>query len=89
MGVTEILIGLGGVAFGRVVDLSIGGDDGCAVVEIQADIALEMNGGAKILPGGEMHRAAALIAGGIDGAVDGDAVERFAVAGCAKGTNVE
>ncbi len=58
-------------------------------VEIEVDVALQMDGEAEIDSGGEEDRAAAGRRSGCDGAIDGVGVESFAVTGCAVLADVE
>ena len=73
VGMAEVLIfiplllaGLNGV-----IGFRIGrGLDGCTLIEIERDVALEVNGTGKICPGGEINRSATGGAGGIDSFID-------------------
>ena len=58
-------------------------DDGGSLVEIEGDVALEMDRVGEIISGGEEDGAASGDCGSLDGFVDGSGVYGAAVAGCA------
>ena len=63
----------------------IRGEDGCAGLEMQRDVALEVDGITKVSSGGEADGSASGRCGGFDGFVDRWGVERVAVAFGAEG----
>ena len=67
----------------------IGGEDGGALVEMEMDVALEVDGEAEIGSGGKEDEAAAGSCSGFNGAIDGGRIEGFAVAGGAVLAHVE
>ena len=70
--VAEVLLFVPLIGLGGVVRFRIGGCfDDSAVIEIQADVALQVNGAGEILSCREVDRTAARRASGINGAVDG------------------
>src|SRR5206468_12085451 len=60
--------------------LRIGGDDRRALVEVEGDVALEMNRDWEVIAGREANRAGARGAGGVDGLGGGGRVQRLAAA---------
>ena len=68
---------------------SVGRNDGRPLIEVERDVALEMDGVAEVIAGGEQHRTAARRVGRFNGLVDGRRVERLAVARGAKRPHVE
>jgi hypothetical protein len=80
------LVGLGGIV--SAIRAGRAGDDGAAAVEIQNDVALEVDRKAEIFPRGEMHRAAPGGGGGFDGFVDRRRIDGDAIAFSAVIANV-
>ena len=88
MGVADVLEFFELVGFGGFV---AGGEafDGGVVVEEEAEIGGEVDGGGHVFAVGEVEGAAALGGEGFDGFVDGGCVVGFAVAGGAELFDVE
>ena len=80
--VAEVLIGVELVGLGEVVAAglalrgSVGGDECGAGVELEVDVALEVDGIGEEIAGGKTNGSAAGGGGGVDGFVDGVGVER-------------
>ena len=83
MAVAEILVLVPLVGLGQIVSAARRPSGGSAAmmvapgVEVQRDVALQMDGIAQIIAGREMHRPAARRRRGVDGLVDGGGVERL------------
>ncbi len=83
MTVAEVLIFAESIGLGGVVAIARA-DDGGVVVEEEADIALEMNGGGEVFAGREIDRAAAGVVTFLDGEIDGGRVIGETVGGGAE-----
>src|SRR5262249_57082738 len=85
--VAEVLIHVPLVGLGEVVPATgafrrrIGGDDGGALIEVECDVALEVNRVAEIVSGGEEDGAAAGGRRCFDGLLYGRGIEGLSVAG--------
>ena len=93
--VAKILKFVPGVGLGRIIAAArargrrIGRDDGCARIEKQSDVALQVNGIAEIISRREANDAAAGCGRGVDGFVDSWRVQSFAIASSAESSYVE
>ena len=83
------VVGSAVVAGGLAGEGRVGGDDGCALDEVQLDVALEADGEAEVVAGGEVDGSSSGCGRGFDGFVDGGGVEGFSVAGGSEGADVE
>ena len=84
-------LGLGSVvaAGGSAVERRGSGQEDRAMIEEEADLALEADGVAEVNASREVNRASARRRGCVDGAVDGGRVESGAVAFGAEGADAE
>ena len=93
--VAEILVLVPFVRLGHVEPAAgalrgrVGRNDGRPCIQVQRDVALQMDGIAQVIAGREHHRSAARRAGCFNGLVDRRRVERFAVARGPKRPHVE
>jgi len=83
------VIGSAVVAGGLAGERGVCGEDSGALREVEVDVAFEMDGETEPCACREEDCAAACRCGGLDGFIDGGGVEGFAVACCAKGSDVE
>ena len=91
MAVTEILILIPLVWLRRIVLRTIGGrrrDDRRALIEIERDVAFEMNRHRQIISSREVNRAATRRGCGVDRLIDCGRVKRLAVTSSTEGFDV-
>ena len=90
IGVAAVLEGRAGKRLLRIISPHVlrRAEEGRAGVNQKMDVAFEANGAAQISPSRQNDGAATRLGAGLNGLVDGGAVERFAIAGGAEGADI-
>ena len=82
--VTEDLVFIMFIRFRRVVSFVLsrkGGDDACALFQIEMDVAFQPDGITGIFSGRQIYGTSAFLCGSFDGTVDGGRINRLSVYG--------